>query len=292
MAERVVLALFGGTVLASIGFIVAYATGNDTQLLGIALALALGFLAAAAIVAARFVLPQGQDEEEREAFAIPGDEPPEQGTAEQAEVAGQIESIGEGFTRRKLIAAGGAAAGTALGAAMIIPAASMGPKVGNRLYHTPWRANVPLVTEEDQPIIARELEEGTFLTAFPKGANKRDLAAPVVVMRVDPEQLDLPAERQDWAPDGLLAYSKICTHASCAINLFRTPRFPPRAPKPALVCPCHYSTFDVGRAGKVIFGPAGRPLPQLPLKIDGDGLLVAGGNFSGPIGAGWRGVLE
>jgi ubiquinol-cytochrome c reductase iron-sulfur subunit len=40
----------------------------------------------------------------------------------------------------------------------------------------------------------------------------------------------------------------------------------------------------------VIFGPAGRPLPQLPLFVDSRGGLRAAGNFSGPVGPSWWGV--
>jgi ubiquinol-cytochrome c reductase iron-sulfur subunit len=87
-----------------------------------------------------------------------------------------------------------------------------------------------------------------------------------------------------------VAYSKICTHAGCAIALYRKPTFPVVEPRPALVCPCHYSTFDPARAGEVLFGPAGRPLPQLPLLIDASRDLRAAGNFSGPVGPSWWGV--
>jgi ubiquinol-cytochrome c reductase iron-sulfur subunit len=107
-----------------------------------------------------------------------------------------------------------------------------------------------------------------------------------------PSALRLPAERAGWAPGGVLAYSKICTHAGCAIALYRTPLFPPTSSKPAMVCPCHYSTFDPASGGTVIFGPAGRPLPQLPLYVAGDGVLRAAGNFSGPVGPSWRDVRE
>ena len=98
------------------------------------------------------------------------------------------------------------------------------------------------------------------------------------------------AGRDGWAPHGILAYSKICTHAGCAIALYRKPMFAPTDPKPALICPCHYSTFDVARGAEVIYGPAGRPLPQLPLSVDRDGNLRAAGNFSGPVGPSWWGV--
>jgi ubiquinol-cytochrome c reductase iron-sulfur subunit len=116
------------------------------------------------------------------------------------------------------------------------------------------------------------------------------MGAPLVVVRLKPAELHLPSERSGWAPDGIVAYSKICTHAGCAIALYRKPTFPQQEPRPALVCPCHYSTFDPGRAGKVLFGPAGRDLPQLPLAISGGGELIAAGNFSGAVGPSWWGV--
>jgi ubiquinol-cytochrome c reductase iron-sulfur subunit len=102
--------------------------------------------------------------------------------------------------------------------------------------------------------------------------------------------LQLPPGREGWAPDGILAFSKICTHAGCAIALYRHPLYDPTEPSPALVCPCHYSTFDPARGAQVTFGPAGRPLPQLPLMIASDGGLAAAGNYSGPVGPGWAHV--
>ena len=138
---------------------------------------------------------------------------------------------------------------------------------------------------------AADLEVGSFLTAFARGADKEELASSLVVVRVRPEELELPADRTDWAPQGILAFSKICTHAQCAISLFRYPLFAERSPGPALVCPCHYSTFNVLDGGQRIFGPAVRPLPQLPLRIE-DGTLVAAGPLSGPVGASWGRVRE
>jgi ubiquinol-cytochrome c reductase iron-sulfur subunit len=116
------------------------------------------------------------------------------------------------------------------------------------------------------------------------------MGAPLVVVRLDPAALELPPGREGWAPRGILAYSKICTHAGCAVNLYRKPKFAPVEPRPALICPCHYSTFDPAQGAKVIFGPAGRPLPQLPLTIDRSGHLRATGNFSGAVGPAWWGV--
>jgi ubiquinol-cytochrome c reductase iron-sulfur subunit len=147
-----------------------------------------------------------------------------------------------------------------------------------------------LVDEDGHPIRAADVEERTFYTAFPEGADRELLGSSLVVIRVDPSKLKLPPERADWAPDGILAFSKICTHAGCAVNLYRKPTFPVLEPNDALVCPCHYSTFDPFTGGSVIYGPAGRPLPQLPLEIDAAGNLRATGNFSQRVGPSWWNV--
>jgi ubiquinol-cytochrome c reductase iron-sulfur subunit len=152
---------------------------------------------------------------------------------------------------------------------------------------------VALVDENGRSIRAPDLEVGGFLTAFPAGGAKDALAGPVVVCRVRPGELRLPADRKRFAPQGLLAFSKICTHAGCAVALFRYPLSPSTTgPGPALVCPCHYSTFDVTRAARPISGPAVRALPQLPLRIESEGRLVAAGPLTGNVGPSWWGVLE
>jgi len=74
--------------------------------------------------------------------------------------------------------------------------------------------------------------------------------------------------------------------------MFRYPLYSPKVPRPALVCPCHYSTFDPATGGEVLFGPAGRPLPQLPVTVDADGELRAAGSLSGPVGPSWWGVQQ
>ena len=91
--------------------------------------------------------------------------------------------------------------------------------------------------------------------------------------------------REDWAVDDLVAYSKICTHAGCPVGLYQ-------AESGLLLCPCHQSTFDVGDGSRPVFGPATRSLPQLPLTLDDDGYLVAGGDFSSPIGPGFWNQLR
>ena len=101
-----------------------------------------------------------------------------------------------------------------------------------------------------------------------------------MLLRVDPAVLDLPAGRAGWVVDGVVAYSKLCTHAGCPVGLYvDTPR--------QLMCPCHHSIFDVTTGAKPVEGPAPHPLPQLPLATDAGGYLVADGDFSAPVGPGW-----
>ena len=284
-AETTAVALFLAAAICGAAFPVIYAVDaipRPTQFLGLALALCFAFLAAACLVIARHLVVTEESEEEYG----PPSHPEEQEKLEQL-----VEESGERLTRKRLLVVAGGAAGTALGVALVTPAASLGPLLEVRsLYRTPWRRGVALVDEVGRVFRADDVEEDTFYTAYPQHADREQMGAPLVVVRLKQAELHLPAERRGWAPEGIVAYSKICTHAGCAIALYRKPTFPAVEPRPALVCPCHYSTFDPGRAGKVLFGPAGRDLPQLPLQIAPGGELQAAGNFSGPVGPSWWGV--
>jgi ubiquinol-cytochrome c reductase iron-sulfur subunit len=286
-AETAVLALLGLATLSAVGFVTVYAIESiprQTQFLGLTLGLALAFLAGACVVVARRILP---DEE------IEHDYPPLEHEPEQGEIVRIVDESKDAFTRRRLLGVAAGGAGVALGAALVTPVFSLGPFLDtDLLYASPWSRGRRLVDEHGRPVRAREIEEGAFYTAFPEGADREDVAAPLVVVRLSPAALRLPEGRAGWAPQGILAYSKICTHAGCAVALYRTPLYPPTEPKPALVCPCHYSTFDPATGGTVLFGPAGRPLPQLPVAIDERGFLRAAGGFSAPVGPSWWGVRK
>ena len=281
-AENAVLLLLGGAAISATAFIVVYALDrlpDQTQFLGASIGLAFVFLAVAmGVFGMRLVV---DDEAET-------DYPPTEHTADVAEVEQLIEESGVLLTRRKLLVAAGAGTAGVLGAALVTPFVSLGPALDlTRFVATPWYRGKRLVGEDGRPLSEHEIEEAAFYTAYPEGANREQLAAPLVLVRLPSSDLQLPAGRRSWAPGGIVAYSKICTHAACAISLYRVPTFAPLEPKPALVCPCHYSTFDPGTGGTVLFGPAGRPLPQLPLEVDHEGYLRAGGTFSGPVGPSW-----
>jgi ubiquinol-cytochrome c reductase iron-sulfur subunit len=271
-AELIVAALLGGGAACAAGFIVAlFAAAHDTQLLGATLGGAFALLAAALIVTARLVLPQERAIEDRPQHAHPGERPP----------------ISVPVTRRRLLAAAAGAAGACLTAALAAPITALGPTLDDS---SPWRRGRRLVDEQGRPLLAQDIVAGSFVTAFPEGASRRELASPVVVVRDDPRRLQLPRGREGWAPRGLLAYSKICTHAGCAIALYRKPTYEPTSAAPALACPCHYSVFATRRGGAVEAGPAGRPLPQLPLRIGPGGELRAGGGLSSSAGPAWWSV--
>ena len=102
--------------------------------------------------------------------------------------------------------------------------------------------------------------------------------AALILLRMEPDEIKHGPDRDNWTVEGITAYSKICTHVGCPISLNeRTTHH--------LLCPCHQSTFDLADSGKVVFGPAARALPQLPIKADEDGYLYAQRDFTEPVGA-------
>jgi ubiquinol-cytochrome c reductase iron-sulfur subunit len=277
-AETLVLWLLVLVGLFSVAFAAFYVHDGDTQLLGLAIGLAFLCAAAASVLAALRLVPQDEHVEAR----------PELDDQEKAGEA--IETYSEGsvrLTRKRLLLTATVGAGGALAGALVFPALSLGPNAVEVLSESPWREGRRVVDDEGRPVRAGDVAVGSFRTAFPEHASKELLSSPIVVVRIREDELELPDDRRDWAPSGILAFSKICPHAGCAISLFRYPSFEDTQPYPALICPCHYSTFKVADGGSRTFGPAARALPQLPLRIDGDGALVAGGDFSENIGPSW-----
>ena len=284
-AELSVVGLLALSTLSAIAFVVVYALDSisaQTQLLGLALGLALLFFAAALIVAGKELLPEEE---------LVDEYPTLEHVSEQETVERLLEEGVDGISRRRLLKLGLIGAGGMLGLAAVVPALSLGPAFRiKELFATPWRRGRLLVDETGRPWNASDIDEGDFYTAFPAGADREAQGSPLVLVRLPKEQLALPDELTGYDADGIVAYSKICTHAGCAISMYRTPLFAPDEPRPALVCPCHYSTFDPATGGAVLFGPAGRRLPMLPLEIDAKGRLRARGSFDEAVGPSWWGV--
>jgi ubiquinol-cytochrome c reductase iron-sulfur subunit len=281
LASLLLLAAAG----CAVAFVVVYILDRlpaHTQLLGLSLGLACLLVAAALVVTAKRLIVTEELED---------DYPAQEHVDEQETIAQLVAD--SGFSRRRFFKLAFGAAGGALALAVLTPVASLGPAIDlARFYATPWRRGRRLVDEHGRPYRASDIEEDTLYTAFAEGSGKEELGSSIVLVRLSKDQLKLPAGNSGYAADGIVAYSKICTHAGCAISLYRAPLFQPAEPKPALVCPCHYSTFDPATGGKVTFGPAGRKLPMLPLQIAPNGELRAAGNFDSPVGPSWWGVRE
>jgi ubiquinol-cytochrome c reductase iron-sulfur subunit len=282
-AELLAILLLLAAAACAVAFTVVYVLDRlpaQTQLLGLSLGLAFIFLAAALVVTAKRLIVTEE---------LEGDYPAQEHPAEQEQIVQVVEE--SGLTRRRLFALALGAASGSIGLALLAPVASLGPAIHlARFYLTPWRRGTRLVDEDGTPLRADEIEEKNLYTAFAEGADKEGLASSLVVVRLPNGELDLPPGNAGFDADGIVAFSKICTHAGCAIALYRAPLYAPTDPKPALICPCHYSTFDPATGGEVIFGPAGRKLPMLPLSVDAKGHLRARGNFDGPVGPSWWGV--
>jgi ubiquinol-cytochrome c reductase iron-sulfur subunit len=270
-AERITAVAFVVATLAALGLFAVYVRGGDTQAEGALLALALGGVGVGLLTWAKKLMPEIEDETHPRRNKDPATEAELRDTSEVVE--GGVETIRRRrFLSRLLIGAAGA-----LGLAALIPIRSLGEApTEDSLYTTKWRAGARLVTVDGTPVTDATLEVDSFTTVFPEGfAGSADSQA--VLIRVEPGLLQLPPARLAGAPDGLVAYSKICTHAGCPLGLYL-------AATHELRCPCHQSTFDVLDGANPVYGPAPRPLPQLPIEIGDDGSLRATGDFTGPVG--------
>lgn len=259
---------FGLSALASLGLTVTYWLGGQPQIEGALLGVALGGLGAGIVAWAKAFLPGGGFVEARERHTAPA--------LEQDALAGELEEGAELFGRRRfLVRMLGAAVG-ALGLAAVFPIRSLGPRPGTSLFRTAWRKGLRAVTEEGRLVRADDLAVGGVLTVYPEGAAGA-ADSQTLLIRMDPADVVPAPGRATWSPEGLVAYSKICTHAGCPVGLYeREAR--------QLFCPCHQSVFDASRAAAPTAGPATRPLPQLPISIDGDGFVVAQDDFPEPVG--------
>ncbi|MEA2827716.1 MAG: ubiquinol-cytochrome c reductase iron-sulfur subunit [Actinomycetota bacterium] len=266
-AERRVATSFLLSAAAALALALVYMTGGNPQLEGTFLALALAGLAVGFVMWANHLMPRGPFVDDRHE--------PGGSEAELEEVEADVERGGI-LTRRKLILRSLGLAAGGLGAAALFPIRSLGPSPGRALVETPWRDGMRLVSDDGRPVLASEVPLEGLVTVFPEG-QPGSADGQAVLVRVGPGLITPLRGREDWAPDGYVAYSKVCTHAGCPVGLYQ-------AESHELLCPCHQSSFDVLHHARPVFGPAAAPLPQLPLRIDGEGFLVAGGDFSEPVG--------
>ncbi|MEO6144401.1 MAG: Rieske 2Fe-2S domain-containing protein [Dermatophilaceae bacterium] len=292
-AERQVASLFAISMLATLIFLVAYfAIDQDTYrfipgigqanlsnvVLGVSLGVSLLCIGLGAVHWAKTLMPDTEVTEDRH--------PQRSSDASRRDAVDTIMAGGDAaqLPRRPLIkyTLGGALGLFALPFVVQL-AGGLGPLPKAELSTTFWRKGMRLVRDPElTPIKASDVTIGSVFHIMPEGIDKADhfleekAKAAVILMRLDPDDITIAKER-DWGHDGIVAYSKICTHVGCPVSLYEQQTH-------HLLCPCHQSTFDVTQDCKIIFGPAHRPLPQLKITVDAEGYLMADSPFREAVG--------
>jgi ubiquinol-cytochrome c reductase iron-sulfur subunit len=283
-AERVVAALFLLSMLASIGFVAAYVglpvrsvvgTLRSNLALGVSMSVAFGALAVGVVIWVRCLMPKVELTEERKPLAS---SPKDRAEFDRDFTEGAEAS---GFVKRPLLRRTLIAASVPLAVAPLVLFRDLGPQPGTSLRHTVWRKGMRLlVYGPNTPLRPADFAiPGQMITVVPDGYqdNLDVLAkATTIIIKFGPGQLRPPTVL-NWTVDGIVAYSKICTHVGCPVALYEQTTH-------HILCPCHQSTFDATRGATVLFGPAARPLPQLPIGTDAEGFLVAESDYHVPVG--------
>ena len=301
-AERLVVACFVIAFLAGVGFIAAYvglevgntatAPGSNAVVaalrsnvaLGSALSLALLALGTGSIIWVRHLTPNVEIEEERHDLnSAPADREGFKRDFAEGAAFSQI-------TKRPMLRRSMLLATAPLLLAPVVLLRDLGPMPGTSLRHTVWRKGLrAVVYSTNRPLRPADISTaGSMITVIPEGYGDDPDAltkAGVILIKFAPGELHIPTNytggtlvsTMNWTIDNIVAYSKICTHVGCPVALYEQTTH-------HILCPCHQSTFDAANGANVIFGPAARALPQLPLMLDGNGYLAAASDFTQPVG--------
>jgi ubiquinol-cytochrome c reductase iron-sulfur subunit len=292
-SERTVAFLFVLSMLATVGFIASYVIfpvdkivfiwpfGHVSALnfsLGLTLGVALFTIGAGAVHWARTLMSDVEVADDRHAIEA---EPEVKAKVLADFAAGAEESA---FGRRKLIR------NTLFGALALVPLSGvmllrdLGPLPEKKLRQTLWSKGKQLINMNTmEPLRPEDVAVGSLTFAMPEGLTEdahdfqtQIAKAALMIIRIQPENIKDKRERE-WAHEGIVAFSKICTHVGCPISLYEQQTH-------HVLCPCHQSTFDLSDGARVIFGPAGHSLPQLRIGVNSEGNLEALGDFEEPVG--------
>jgi ubiquinol-cytochrome c reductase iron-sulfur subunit len=260
-----------------IGFGVAYWYNADPWVLGVTLGGGVLLLGFGITAWGKYLMPKGPFVEERHAL---------RGSDEEREAfsAAVVQRTGGILGRRKLLGAIAGAGLAAFGVVFAFPLIrSLGPLPKKTLDGTDWRKGSYLVDSTGRKIHKDDIAVGGIITVFPKGFEDTENGQAVdqtVLIRVTNEDFTTRPGRESWGPNGYLAYSKLCSHLGCPVGLYEQQL-------KQLVCPCHQSMFDVTNGCEPNFGPAPRPLPQLPIYIDSKGFIRSQSGYLEPVGPGF-----
>ncbi|MET8837386.1 Rieske 2Fe-2S domain-containing protein [Micromonospora sp. NPDC004540] len=297
---RTVASFFWITFLAGLAFLVVYiwwpwqweaGRGGDkyyTPLLGVTLGIALLGVGFGILTWGKKLLPKEVSIQDRH------DQP---GSPADRRITGEtmLYMADElGVKRRPLLGlsvlAGLAPVGAVLAAPLVGGLISQ-PHKNNQMFTTGFAPGeggkrIRLVREDGRPIRPADVSVGGQLTVFPGidgGVSNKHADSPTLLihLREDDAQKSRAANERkghgDFMWGNYVAFSKICTHAGCPASLYeqQTNR---------LLCPCHQSQFLITDNAKPVFGPANRPLPQLPIEVDEEGFFVARSDYTETIG--------
>ena len=282
-AEAIIALFFLVGIAGVAAFGGAYVQAAPSWILALTLGIGLFALGIGTTAWGKYLMPQGPFVEERHSLA---------GSRREQETmaAALVERTGVVVKRRKLLGGMLATGFGIFGVVILFPLLrSLGPLPGSMLFTTDWRRGTHLVDSTGRRIMKDELTVGGILTVYPEGLQNTDRGQAVdqvVLIRAQLTDLVTMQSRADWAPTGYVAYSKVCTHLGCPVGLYERLL-------ELLVCPCHQSMFNIRTGATPVFGPAPRPLPQLPIYIDGKGYIRAQKGFNQPIGPGfWERTTE
>jgi len=252
------------SIAGSIGFMVTYGKQLGTQWEGLALvAVFAGFLLTA-LGWARWILKHEEVIDLRDTYPD-----------KVEERAQMIEAFDHGvaqLTRRKWLTRMLYTAFGLFGLAALFPIGSLGPPPDDALFHTRWKRGIRLQRADGSLVKIDDINVGGAATVFPEGSIGDSQSMTVLVR--------LPEGVGNNTLQGLVAYSKMCTHAGCPVALYRSSDH-------RLICPCHQSAFDAANDAAVLDGPADHSLPRLPLEVSTDGYVRAAGDFPAPVGPGF-----
>ena len=289
-AERQVVFLFVLSILGTIGTLIAYFSiplTDDPEsvrianlTLGLGLTVSLLGIGFAAVHWGKTLMSDHEVVEERH-----------EARSSDEDRAGAIAALNAG-AKDSGIGRRGLLKGAVVSAVALFPLTIVVPLIGSvggdwnvsKFRHTFWKKGMRLTRDPSgEPIRAADVTIGSVFHVIPEGVLEAEHAmeekakAVVLLIRMDARDLTEAEDRKTWSYDGIVAYSKICTHVGCPVALYEQQTH-------HLLCPCHQSTFDVSNGAKSVFGPAKRPLPQLPIAVDDEGYLIAQDDFNEPVG--------
>jgi ubiquinol-cytochrome c reductase iron-sulfur subunit len=307
-AERIVALCFLIAFAASVGFIVYFIgwSGRDGGMHGLERAresnfwlgglMALSFLMMGTGVTLwmRRLMTSAPIEQAR--YDLSTDEETRSSLAQDIK-QGALDS---GLGKRPLLRRTLLLAAAPLGLAPLVLLRDLGPLPEKRLRHTYWGTAVKKAKEAGKPGVRVIVDSGpessaplkaadfntpgSMITVLPEGiydlgedSLTQIAKAAAILINIEPDKIKPIKGQENWTVNGIIGYSKICTHVGCPAALYEQTTH-------HILCPCHQSTFDATDGAKVVFGPAARPLPQLPLAVDDEGYLIATGDFPEPIG--------